>query len=78
MLYFSKIGNKIFNLENISCVVYHPKDARSGTGAKASVYFIGDIDDQITISEEEYNQLKNDINTACSLVKLQQERGEIR
>lgn len=76
MLYFSKIGDVIINLEHITLIKYVPMNPTTGMIAHAIITFIDDGTKHI--EENEYFQLVQDIDTACSLVKLQQERGEER
>lgn len=67
MLYFSSIGNKVLNLEQVTRVIVH-------SGGHCTVFMTdGSTTD---LSNSEWLALQDDIHTACTLVKLQQESGE--
>jgi hypothetical protein len=78
MLYFSKIkdvinNDAVINLEQICLIKCKPAD---GMLVKYFVCFVNG--DEISLDQEQYNQLMVDVDTACSLVKLQKEKGEER
>lgn len=76
MVYFSKIGSCVINVQSIAYIQEHYMHDDVSKGINyVKVYFVADLEG-VRLTPNQYQQLMGDIDHAATLMRIQKESKE--